>query len=152
MTITVQRPPIADTPYTISKVFINDVAFSYCLEDKDRNIYNMNSLEEILKVKVKHETAIPYGTYQVVMSFSDRFQKYLPELLNVPGFSGIRIHSGNTEVDSSGCLLLGQLTGNPADHKVVNSRTTMTAFIKLISSVLKKEKIFIEILPAAAYA
>jgi hypothetical protein len=92
-------------------------------------------------VKVKHETAIPYGSYQIVMSFSNRFQQFLPELLDVPGFSGIRIHAGNTQADSSGCLLPGKRSGN----KVINSKTTTSALIALIKSRSKKEKIFIDI-------
>lgn len=67
-------------------------------------------LEDVTRppgVKVKHHTAIPAGRYQVVLSYSERFNKIMPLLLNVPGFEGIRIHTGNTDKDTSGCLLLG---------------------------------------------
>src|SRR5436305_2999778 len=67
------------------------------------------TLEDMVRPeKIKHETAIPAGRYEVAISFSDKFQKLLPLLLNVPNFEGIRIHSGNTDKDSSGCILVGR--------------------------------------------
>ena len=141
MQITIKRQSIADTPFTMGELFIDGVFFCNTIEDIDRGLYQNDTLEYIASIKIKHETAIPYGTYQVVMSFSNRFQKYLPELLHVPGFAGIRIHPGNTEADSSGCLLVGERSGN----KVVNSRITFNKLQKLINAVLKKEKIFLSI-------
>lgn len=141
MTIKIQRPPISNSKSTISKLFINNEFFCDTIEDRDRNLKSSDSLEHIKSIKVKHETAIPYGTYQLVMSYSQRFEKYLPELLNVPGFDGIRIHPGNTEADSSGCILPGIRNVD----KVVNSRLTMQKLQAKIDSVIKTEKIFVEI-------
>lgn len=141
MTIKIQRPPISNSKSTISKLFINNEFFCDTIEDRDRNLKSSDSLEHIKSIKVKHETAIPYGTYQLVMSYSQRFEKYLPELLNVPGFDGIRIHPGNTEADSSGCILPGIKNVD----KVVNSRLTMQKLQAKIDSVIKTEKIFVEI-------
>lgn len=141
MQITLIRPATQDAPYTVGDLYINDVFFCNVLEDRDRGIFQNDSLNYIASIKVMHETAIPYGTYQVVMSYSNRFKKYLPELLDVPGFAGIRIHTGNTEADSSGCLLVGAKQGN----KVINSRVTYSKLEKLILSAVKKEKIFITI-------
>jgi hypothetical protein len=61
----------------------------------------------IQKIKVYAQTAIPTGKYQVVMTYSSRFKKVMPLLLNVPGFSGIRIHSGNTANETEGCIITG---------------------------------------------
>lgn len=143
MQITIQRPEIKDVTFTISSLMVDTVYFSDCLEDRDRGLYQADTLQYINSIKVKHETCIPYGTYQVIMSFSNKFQKYLPELLNVPGFEGIRIHSGNSEVDSSGCILLGI----KQENKVVQSKNILTKFIKLIEATVKKEKVFITIAP-----
>ena len=67
------------------------------------------TLEDVVReVKIPGETAIPAGRYDVRLSLSQRFQKVLPEVLAVPGFTGIRIHAGNTVEDTSGCVLVGR--------------------------------------------
>ena len=85
---------------TIGKLFIDGTFFCYTLEDviRDKKVYG--------------ETAIPYGVYKVILSLSNRFKKVLPLVLNVPNFEGIRIHGGNTESDSLGCILVGANTDN----------------------------------------
>lgn len=143
MEIKVIRPKIQDTPYTISDLYVNDVWFSNVMEDRDRNLHS-NNIAEVKAKKVKHETAIPYGRYEIVMSYSERFKMLLPLLTNVPGYDGIRIHAGNTEADSSGCLL----PGTKSQNKVINSRATTSKLIKTIQDALKKEKVFITIVPS----
>ncbi len=143
MQITITRPVIQDIPYTIGELSVDGVHLSQVMEDRDRGIYQADSLQYIESLKVMHETAIPYGTYTVVMSYSNKFQKYLPEILNVPGFTGIRIHSGNTQVDTSGCPLPGVRSKNT----VINSKAICTKLIALINKKVKKEKVFISILP-----
>jgi hypothetical protein len=93
--------------------------------------------------KVHGLTAIPRGKYTLVNSFSNRFQKYLPEILNVPGFAGIRIHPGNKAEDSEGCILVGTTKG--VDF-IGNSRNAFASLHSKIKAVEKKEKITIEIL------
>lgn len=77
----------------------------YCLEDAVRD-----GDDGILQVeeKIHGATAIPTGRYRVVVSYSTRFKQIMPELLNVPHFSGIRIHVGNTDKNTDGCLLFGR--------------------------------------------
>jgi hypothetical protein len=87
-----------------------------------------------------HETAIPAGTYEVILNMSPRFGKVLPRLLNVPGFDGILIHSGNTSKDTSGCILVGQ---NKEVGKVINSQATMKRLMEIFQS--HKEKITITV-------
>ena len=62
--------------------------------------------------KIPGETAIPTGRYPIKFTYSDRFQRTLPLLLNVPGFAGIRIHPGNTAEDTEGCILPGMRITN----------------------------------------
>jgi hypothetical protein len=85
-------------------------------------------------------TAIPYGTYNVILSMSNRFKRVLPLLLYVPEFSGIRIHSGNTADDSLGCILVGE---NKQVGKVLNSRKTENKLMQILNAT--DEDIEIEI-------
>lgn len=124
---------------TISKLYINDEYFCDVLEDIDRGLNFTDSIEHIKKVKVYGQTAIPKGVYEIVITYSAKFKQYLPLLLNVPGYLGIRIHSGNTEADTLGCLLPGVLRGK----QVVNSRATFNKLLSILKKVEKTEKIII---------
>lgn len=83
---------------TIGELSVNDIFECYTLEDVVRSE----------GVKVYGQTAIPTGTYKVVLDFSDRFQKIMPHILDVPNFEGIRIHCGNDASSTDGCLLVGR--------------------------------------------
>ena len=107
--------------YTIGKLYIDGIYFADTLEDKVRDM------------KIKDKTAIPCGTYKVQITYSNRFKKMMPLLLNVPGFEGIRIHNGNSESDTSGCILVGQ---NKVKGKLVNSRV----IYEMLMDKLNKEK------------
>ena len=72
-------------------------------------IFECFTLEDVERpVKIKGETAIPKGSYKVIINESNRFKRLLPLVLNVPGFEGIRIHPGNTNHDTEGCILVGR--------------------------------------------
>ena len=129
--------------YCIDKLYINGKYFSDVLEDPDRGLTDTMSLEEIKKIKIKGNTCIPYGTYNITITYSPRFKKNLPLLNNVKGFDGIRIHSGNTPQDTEGCLLLGF---NKVKGQVRDSRVTTDKLIAQIQQALnKEEKVTIEI-------
>ena len=129
--------------YCIDKLYINDKYFSDALEDPDRGLTDTMSLEEIKKIKIKGNTCIPYGTYNVTITYSPRFKKNLPLLNNVKGFDGIRIHSGNKPQDTEGCLLLGF---NKVKGQVIDSRVTTDKLIAQIQQALNKgEKVTIKI-------
>ena len=120
--------------YTIGKMYINGEYFCDTLEDTDRCLTMTMSLAEIKEVKEYGRTAIPTGRYQVAYTYSPRFKKNLPLLLNVPAFDGVRIHSGNTHKDTEGCILLGE---NKAVGKVLNSRKTMDEFLRILKPAIE---------------
>ena len=70
--------------------------FCNTLEDPDRGLDSKMTEPEILSKKIYGETAIPTGTYKLVIDYSNRFKKRMPHILNVPGYDGIRLHTGNT--------------------------------------------------------
>jgi len=101
------------------------------------------TLEDAVRpVKIKGVTAIPAGIYEVVINFSQRFQRPLPLLLNVPNFDGVRIHAGNTDADTEGCLLVGKTKG--ADF-IGNSRAAFGVLFAKIEKAATREKVFIEL-------
>jgi hypothetical protein len=134
MEITVARKEFTDNS-TIGELSINGKFFCYTLEDKDRHLESGGT-------KVWGVTCIPRGIYNLILSFSNRFQKYLPEILNVPQFEGIRIHNGNVASSSEGCILLGN---TKSKDFVGNSVVTLNKFLAEIKAVEKKEKVVIKI-------
>lgn len=115
---------------TIGTLSINGVFECFTLEDRVR------------PVKIHGATAIPPGIYEIAITFSDRFQKPLPLLLNVPNFSGIRIHPGNTAADTEGCILVGT---TERKNFIGNSRVAFKALFAKLEAALKREKVFIEV-------
>ena len=95
------------------------------------------------KEKVYGKTCIPNGTYTVVLSYSNRFKRVLPELLDVPHFLGIRIHAGNASKDSSGCILVG--TKSKGDWVTASRVAFNKVYVLLQKAVANKEEITITI-------
>lgn len=125
---------------TIGRLFIDGMFFCYTLEDKDRGLNNSMSLLTIKAKKIFGVTAIPKGTYTIKVSMSNRFKRLLPEILNVKGYEGIRMHRGNYAGDSLGCILVGAKKGIDS---VFESTATEIALVRLLDS--KKEPHEIEI-------
>lgn len=119
--------------YTIGKLFINDE-------------YICDTLEDVVRpenTKIYGETAIPCGVYEIVLTMSPRFKKILPLLLDVPHFEGVRIHTGNTEKDTEGCILVGY---NKVKGKVINSKIAFDKVMKYLElATINSEKITIEV-------
>ncbi len=115
---------------TLGTLAVNGSFQCYTLEDVVRE-----TSEPVEKWKVPGKTAIPRGTYRVVIDFSNRFGKPLPHVLDVPGYTGVRIHPGNTSEDTEGCILVG---GKPTGPDFIpNSRQT---FNKLFSMLEQAEQ------------
>ena len=108
-----------------------DGAFEcYTLEDVVRETPG----QPVSQWKIARQTAIPTGTYQVIIDASKRFQRQMPHLLNVPGFEGVRIHSGNTATDTDGCILLGKRR-NGLDM-VTESRKAFDGLFKKVQAAI----------------
>ncbi len=133
MLITVRREQFL--PHcTIGRLFVDGVFECYTLEDAVRE-----TADPVERWKIPGETAIPRGMYPVTLTLSPRFKRVLPLLGGVRGFSGVRIHSGNTAEDTEGCILVGT-TRLPAG--VGNSRIAFSRlFAKLQAAADKKEPI-----------
>lgn len=155
MEIRVRRIALKDT-YTIGKMYINGEYVCDVLEDKVRDV-NKNGVFDNDETKVVGRTAIPYGTYEITMDvkstkFSDfeqypwakEYDGYLPRLTNVPLFVGVLLHVGNSDVDSSGCLLVGE---NKVVGKVINSTITFRRLMNeyFLPAKQRSEKIYITI-------
>lgn len=103
--------------------------------------------QPVAQWKVPGKTAIPYGTYNVVITWSNRFGRLLPLLENVPGYTGVRIHAGNTSADTEGCLLPGRVRHAKG---VGQSRPACDQLLPKIDRALKAgAKVTIEIIEGA---
>ena len=107
MQIKIVRSEFSDVS-TISECFIDGEKLCYILEDKVREVPG----KPVTEWKVAGKTAIPRGTYSVVVNASVRFKRDLPLLVDVPGYVGVRIHPGNCADDTEGCLLPGLTKDN----------------------------------------
>lgn len=136
--------------YTIGRLYIDGRYVCDTLEDRDRGLSQDDELVDIKSVKVKGKTAIPVGTYRVLLDVvSPRFggksfykevcRGCVPRLQNVPGFEGVLIHVGNTAEDTDGCILVGE---NKAVGKVLNSKET---FRKVWKALQGDERVYITI-------
>lgn len=106
--------------------------------------FECDTLEDVERpVKIPKRTAIPRGRYEVIINWSARFRRLLPLLLRVPNFDGIRIHPGNDDQDTEGCILVGQRTSRP--DWVANSRLTFASLFVQMEGAARREKIYIEI-------
>ncbi|MCE7061248.1 DUF5675 family protein [Dyadobacter sp. CY343] len=129
---------------TLSTLVVDGKPYQYILEDVDRDLFETTPLEEISRIKVPARTAIPVGRYEVAITYSNRFKRQMIILIGVPGFAGIRAHSGNTHLHTEGCLIPGEKYGTESgDYIVGNSRVATDKLQSLVASVLAKgEKVY----------
>ena len=127
--------------YTISRVYVDGERFGdgqkWCnaLEDTDRGLTSEMSVDDVLAVKVKGQTAIPKGRYEVEMTYSPRFKKQMPHVVAVKGFTGVRLHPGNSCDDTEGCILFGE---NDHIGWISRSRYWTGLLTSMIESELEK--------------
>lgn len=137
MKLTLKRIALKPT-YTIGKLYIDNKYFCDTLEDTVRDL-NKNGKFDNGEKKIKGETAIPYGTYEITTNavsprFKDRiwakpYSGKIPRLLNVPSFDGVLIHPGSSATDTSGCLLVGR---NAIVGRLIDSQKTFHALMQKI--------------------
>lgn len=123
MNLLIQRKPSSQFA-TLGDLSIDGVFQCFTLEDPTRPI------------KIQNDTAIPAGTYKVTITPSQRFGRDMPLVNDVPGFSGIRIHSGNTDQDTDGCILLG--TTIASDDFIGNSKAAFALFFVRLQNAIER--------------
>ncbi len=138
MLLEVRREPSAHG-CTLGSLYIDGEFECFTLEDVIREIPG----QPVETWKIPSETAIPSGTYNLTVNLSNRFHKLLPQLLGVPGFAGVRLHSGNVAADTEGCILVGRRRAAAA---VLDSRLAFDAlFPKIKAAVDRAEPVQVRI-------
>ena len=135
---------------TLHRTFLGNKATEGKLEVD--GVYECVTLEDVVRElgehgegKVQDNTAIPAGKYKVIINMSPRLGKNMMRLLNVPFFDGILIHSGNTDVDTKGCILVGQTKDNE-DHIHGGSVELPILQAKVQTALDNKEEVWITII------
>lgn len=130
---------------TVGELLIDGVKFCDTLEDRERLAWSLMPFRQLLGTKVFGATAIPAGRYEVVLTYSERFKRTLPLLLKVPQFDSIRIHGGNTEADTEGCILIGKL--DPKTQTIYGAKTLglLDKLMARLYPASKTGKIFITV-------
>lgn len=123
---------------TFGVLYLDGRVFCHTLEDEIRSP----------GVKVYGQTAIPPGSYRVILSQSQRFKQLMPLICDVPNFTGIRIHAGNTIADTEGCPLIGDARSGDT----IKGGTSRPAFNRLIGVLLRADHINIDIINPPAFA
>lgn len=126
MNFTLKRIHFGDK-FTIGHLLLNDEVVCFTLEDTVREVDG----QPVSEWKIPRSTAIPKGTYRVTPTFSPRFKRVLPLLHNVSGFVGVRIHTGNSDVDTEGCILVGS-SWDGKSNWISGSRPAFTKLMPLL--------------------
>lgn len=125
---------------TEGNLYINGKWFCHTIEDRVR----AKPGEWKRELKVYGKTAIPYGIYPVLVTWSNRFKRPMPGVFNVPDFEGIRFHWGVNELSSAGCIILSFKAENDKDRLLLDKSAT-EKLIDIIGKAQKKEKIYLHI-------
>ena len=120
--------------YTIGSLYIDERYICDTIEDKVRDFNKDGDLNDPGEQKVYGRTAIPYGTYAMDLTMSPKFTRLLPLIMNVPHFTGIRIHRGNSAEDSAGCILPGE---NKIKGRVIHSTEYEVLIVKEMMKAIR---------------
>lgn len=139
MEITVIRT-VKEAGFTIGHMTVKDLSL-WTLEDGVREVPGV----PVCEWKQYGQSAIPVGRYQVVVTYSNRFKRELPLLIGVEGFTGIRIHAGNSAEDTEGCLLVGRGL-NQAGDRITDSRTALSDLMQVLDDAYDRgEEVWLDI-------
>lgn len=141
MHLRIEREPTQPT-HTHGRMLVDGESECFTLEDTIRAD----------GIKIHGETAIDAGLYQVDITWSPRFQRMMPLLLNVRGFVGVRIHTGNTAGDTEGCIIVGDKRSGPGILGGTSTPAYGRLLKKLLAAKAKGEAIDCEIVNAPAPA
>lgn len=130
--------------YTIGELNVNGKYLCDTIEDTVRPLPDIcpNTPKGIAckcKEKVYGKTAVPAGTYKVKLGYSNRFRRILPQVLDVPHFIGILIHTGNSNKDTEGCIIVGTWDGK-TENWVSNSRVAFNKLMPLLRDATDKNE------------
>jgi len=131
---------------TLGSLFVNGKFQAFTLEDEDRGLTSSMSLSEIKKIKVYGKTCIPYGRYRVTKTWWAKHKRFVPQVNDVKGYSGIFIHSGVTADDSLGCLLVGNKQFKDTLQNSKDARIALDAII--FAALTREEEVWIEYVKA----
>jgi hypothetical protein len=117
---------------TADKIQVNGAPFCFGLEDPVREVEG----QSVESWKIAGDTAIPFGTYAVEITYSNRFKRDMPQVMCVPGFEGIRIHGGNTTADTEGCLLVGTVADPNRPDRISNCQPILAKLYGMIDAAI----------------
>lgn len=138
MRLNLSRKILTDNS-TIGELSIDGVFECYTLEDKVRQVAG----QPVKNWKIQNFTAIPRGTYPIQITYSVRFGREMPLLLNVECFEGVRIHNGNTDKDTEGCILVGKIKSKDF---IGNSKDAFTQlYLKIKTAIASGDSVSITI-------
>ena len=126
--------------YTIGKLSADNEYLCETIEDKVRDLQDRNHDGDFTdegEGKIYGQTAIPYGRYRILFSYWKKHKRLCPLLQEVPGFTGIFIHAGNSAKDSEGCILPGE---NKEKGQVLYSRYHLNIIEGLIRTAIFEGK------------
>lgn len=139
MELTLERK-IHNENSTEGNLYINGKWFANTIED----VVRAKPGEWNKSLKVYAKTAIPYGKYPVLVTWSNRFNRMLTGVFNVPDFEGIRIHNGTSEISSAGCIIISY-KDDDKNHKLINDKQAMNDLVNIVTEAQQHEKVWLNI-------
>ncbi len=123
--------------HTDGGLFVDGVFFCDTLEDPVRDLNKDGDLEDEGEIKIYGDTAIPYGDYDVMITWSPKFQKMMLLVMDVKHFKGIRVHGGATKEHTLGCILVGRRVES---GRLIDGRATSKRLFRFVVEMCVKHK------------